>query len=123
MAIELTSKFLSNGHTFTISINKLNGFIKILSTVNFILISSGSTMFNILGLIGSNHISSSFIVNGDYPLNLLGITKIKIFSINLNSYNLDSSNNGNSNLITCIPGDQPSFGLIIYKINHWINLL
>jgi hypothetical protein len=72
-------------------------------------------MFNILGLISDNHISSSFIVNGDYPLNLLGITKIKIFSINLNSYNLDSANNGNSNLIACIPVDQPSFGLIIYE--------
>jgi hypothetical protein len=115
LAVELTSKFLLNGHTFTVSINKLNGIIKFTSTVNFILISSGSTMFNILGLIISNHASSSFIINCDYPLNLLGITKIKISSINLNSYNLDSSNNGNSNLIACIPVDQPSFGLIIYE--------
>jgi hypothetical protein len=115
LAVELKSKFLLNGHTFTISINKLNGIINFSSTVNFILISTGSTMFNILGLISNNHISSSFIVNGDYPLNLLGITKIKIFSINLNSYNLDSANNGNSNLIACIPVDQPSFGLIIYE--------
>ena len=115
LAVELTSKFLLNGHTFTLSLNKLNGVIKFLSIVNFILISSGSTMFNILGLINSDHISSSFIVNCDYPLNLLGITKIKISSINLNSYNLDSANNGNSNLMACIPVDQPSFGLIIYE--------
>lgn len=115
LAVELTSKFLLNGHTFTVSINKLNGIIKFTSIINFILISSGSTMFNILGLTNSNHTSSSFIINCDYPLNLLGITKIKISSINLNSYNLDSANNGNSNLIACIPVDQPSFGLIIYE--------
>jgi len=115
LAVELTSKFLLNGHTFTISLNKLNGVIKFLSTVNYIFISSGSTMFNILGLFISNHSSTSFIINGDYPLNLLGITKIKISSINLNSYNLDSANNGNSNLIACIPVDQPSFSLIIYE--------
>jgi hypothetical protein len=115
LAVELTSKFLLNGHTFTLSLNKLNGVIKFLSTVNYILISSGSTMFNILGLFISNKTSSSFIINGDYPLNLLGITKIKISSINLNSYNLDSANNGNSNLIACIPVDQPSFSLIIYE--------
>ena len=95
LAVELTSKFLLNGHTFTLSLNKLNGVIKFLSTVNYIFIASGSTMF--------------------YPLNLLGITKIKISSINLNSYNLDSANNGNSNLIACIPVDQPSFSLIIYE--------
>ena len=115
LANELTSKFLLNGHIFTLSLNKLNGVINFLSTVNFILISSVSTMFNILGLFNSNHTSLSFIINGDYPLNLLGITKIKIFSINLNSYNLDSANNGNSNLIACIPVDQPSFSLIIYE--------
>jgi len=115
LAVELTSKFLLNGHTFTLSLNKLNGVIKFLSTVNYIFIASGSTMFNILGLFISNKTSSSFIINGDYPLNLLGITKIKISSINLNSYNLDSANNGNSNLIACIPVDQPSFSLIIYE--------
>ena len=115
LAVELTSKFLLNGHTFTLSLNKLNGVIKFLSTVNYIFIASGSTMFNILGLFISNKTSFSFIINGDYPLNLLGITKIKISSINLNSYNLDSANNGNSNLMACIPVDQPSFGLIIYE--------
>ena len=70
LAVELTSKFLLNGHTFSLSLNKLNGVIKFLSTVTYILISSGSTMFNILGLFITNKTSSSFIINGDYPLNL-----------------------------------------------------
>ena len=33
----------------------------------------------------------------------------------MNTYNLDSSNNGNSNNLGLIPVDQPSFGLIIYE--------
>ena len=72
-------------------------------------------MFSVLGLLLSNHTSSSFSLTADYPLNLLGITKIKIQSINLNTYNVDSSNNGNSNNIGLIPVDQPSFGLIVYE--------
>ena len=72
-------------------------------------------MFSVLGLLLSNHTSSSFSLTADYPLNLLGITKIKIQSVNLNTYNVDSSNNGNSNNIGLIPVDQPSFGLIVYE--------
>jgi hypothetical protein len=43
------------------------------------------------------------------------ITKIKIQSSNLGTYNLDSSNQGYCNTLGIIPVDQPSFGLIIYE--------
>ena len=33
----------------------------------------------------------------------------------MNTYNVDSSNNGNSNNIGIISVDQPSFGLIVYE--------
>lgn len=114
LATQLIAKFLANGHTFTITINKQTGII-ILATpaTNFIL--QVSSMFAVLGLLLSNHTSSSFSLTADYPLNLLGITKIKIQSVNLNTYNVDSSNNGNSNNIGLIPVDQPSFGLIVYE--------
>lgn len=114
LASQLISKFLANGHTFTITINKQTGIILLATpATNFIL--QVSSMFSVLGLLLSNHISSSFSLTADYPLNLLGITKIKIQSINLNTYNVDSSNNGNSNNIGLIPVDQPSFGLIVYE--------
>ena len=114
LATQMIAKFLANGHTFTITINRQTGIIT-LSTpaTNFVL--QVSSMFSVLGLLLSNHSSSSFSLTADYPLNLLGITKIKIQSINLNTYNVDSSNNGNSNNIGLIPVDQPSFGLIIYE--------
>lgn len=114
LATELISKFLANGHVYTISINKQNGIITLATpATNFIL--QVSSMFSVLGLFLSNHTSSSFSQSADYPLNLLGITKIKIQSTNLNTYNVDSSANGFSNNIGLIPVDQPSFGLIIYE--------
>lgn len=114
LSTELISKFLSNGHVFTIAINKQNGIITLATpATNFIL--QVSSMFSVLGLFLSNHTSSSFSQSADYPLNLLGITKIKIQSTNLNTYNVDSSANGFSNNIGLIPVDQPSFGLIIYE--------
>lgn len=114
LASQLISKFLANGHTFTITINKQTGIISLATpATNFIL--QVSSMFSVLGLLLSNHTSSSFSLTADYPLNLLGITKIKIQSVNLNTYNVDSSNNGNSNNIGLIPVDQPSFGLIVYE--------
>ena len=114
LATQMIAKFLANGHTFTITINKQTGIITLAtSATNFIL--QVSSMFSVLGLLLSSHTSSSFLLTADYPLNLLGITKIKIQSVNLNTYNLDSSNNGNSNNLGLIPVDQPSFGLIIYE--------
>ena len=114
LATQMIAKFLANGHTFTITINKQTGIITLATpATNFIL--QVSSMFSVLGLLLSSHTSSSFLLTADYPLNLLGITKIKIQSVNLNTYNLDSSNNGNSNNLGLIPVDQPSFGLIIYE--------
>ena len=114
LATQMIAKFLANGHTFTITINKQTGIITLATpATNFIL--QVSSMFSVIGLLLSTHTSSSFSLTADYPLNLLGITKIKIQSVNLNTYNLDSSNNGNSNNLGLIPVDQPSFGLIIYE--------
>ena len=114
LASHLISKFLANGHVFTITINKQNGIITLATpSTNFIL--QVSSMFTVLGLFLLNHTSTSFSLSADYPLNLFGITKIKIQSINLNTYNVDSANNGFSNNIGLIPVDQPSFGLIIYE--------
>lgn len=114
LANQLISKFLANGHTFIIIINKQTGVITVsMSSTNFIL--QVSSMFSILGLNLSTHTSTSFTLTADYPLNLLGITKLKIQSINLCAYNADSATYGYSNNIAILPVDQPSFGLIIYE--------
>ena len=114
LATQLISKFLLNGHTFTITINKQNGIVTFATTAtNFIF--QVSSLFASLGFTNSNKTSTSFSLTADYPLNLLGVTKIKIQSVNLGSYNIDSLTLGYCNTLGIIPVDQPSFGLISYE--------
>ena len=114
LASQLIAGFLSNAHTFTITINKQTGVITFATpATNFIL--QVSSIFSTLGFPASNQTSSSFTLSATYPLNLFGITKIKINSSFFNSYNYDSATYGMSNLISVIPVDQPAFGLIIYE--------
>lgn len=114
LAINMKAKFLLNGHTFLITINKQNGIITFATTTtNFVF--TTSSMFSILGFPLQNQTSTSFSLTATYPLNLLGITKIKISSLLFNTYNVDSASNGLSNLISTVPIDQPAFGLISYE--------
>ena len=115
LATNLITKFLTNGHIFTITINKNNGIVTFSTTAtNFTFLLAGSSMFSILGLLTTKN-STSFNLVCDYPFNVLGVTKIKIVSQMFNSYNIDSKNNGLSNNLALIPVDQPSFGLIVYE--------
>lgn len=115
LATNLIANFLTNGHTFTITINKQTGIITFSTTAtNFTFLLAGSSIFSILGLMATTN-STSFNLTCVYPFNLLGITKIKIVSQFFNSYNIDSANNGLSNNLALIPVDQPSFGLIVYE--------
>lgn len=114
LAINMKAQFLLNGHTFLITINKQNGIITFATTTtNFVF--TTSSMFSILGFPLQNQTSTSFSLTATYPLNLLGITKIKISSLLFNTYNVDSASNGLSNLISTVPIDQPAFGLISYE--------
>ena len=115
LATNMISKFLANGHVFTITINKQNGVVTF-STIStsFTFLLANSTIYSVLGLIANKN-STSFNLTCDFPLNLLGVTKIKIVSQFLNSYNVDSKNSGLSNNLALIPVDQPSFGLIVYE--------
>jgi hypothetical protein len=113
LATNLISQFLTNGHVFTISINKNNGIVTFFSATNFTFL-LGSSMFSILGLDATTS-STSFHLTCVYPFNILGVTKIKIVSQFFNSYNIDSANNGLSNNLALIPIDQPSFGLVVYE--------
>jgi hypothetical protein len=114
LATNLISKFLTNGHIFTITINKNNGIVTFSTTATNFTFLLGSSMFTVLGLLATKN-STSFNLVCDYPFSVLGVTKIKIVSQFFNSYNIDSANNGLSNNLALIPVDQPSFGLIVYE--------
>ena len=79
LATNLISKFLANGHTFTITINKQNGIVTFSTTATNFTFFSSSSMFSILGLIATTN-STSFNLTCVYPFNVLVVTKIKIVS-------------------------------------------
>lgn len=113
----LIDGFLANGHTFLVSISKITGLVTfMISTGNFTFYDQYSTIFEVLGFTpGFNYGSTNSNLTAQYPLNLLGTTKIKIKSEILWTYSFDSSTNGTSNTLATMPVDQPSFGLIIYE--------
>jgi len=117
LSTALINGFLANGHTFLVSISKITGLVTfMISSGNFTLYDQRSTMFTVLGFTpGFNYGSTNSNLTAQYPLNLLGTTKIKIKSEVLWTYSFDSSTNGISNTLATMPVDQPSFGLIIYE--------
>ncbi len=119
LSARLILDFAGNGHLFDVLINKQNGIIQFYHTDNeYYLLNKagGSTMLEVLGFIETdNQYSVSDSIYPTYPLNLLGIQKLKIYSTALSSSNIDVSKQGMSNLIGLIPVDQPSFGLIVHE--------
>lgn len=74
-------------------------------TINRVLGFDANTTYNGVG--GYN-------IDAPYPLNLLGILKIKIASYELQTMNYDSGVGGNLNVLATIPIEAGAFGLILY---------
>ena len=114
----MKTAFSANGETnINITISKITGKLTFTNTVNnFTFLSSGSTMLDILGFISTqDYTSSSLTLNPPYPLNLLGIQRIKVNSNALASNSINSYTKSFSNTIASIPVNASSFGLIDYE--------
>jgi hypothetical protein len=64
--------------------------------------------------LGTTYTSVGGILTAPFPLNLLGILKLKIASFELQTGNFDSSVDGTLNILATIPIEAGSFGLILY---------
>ena len=108
---ELQTQFLLNGHTFIITLNTINGILTF-STVslNFTFLST-STCKSLLGFT-TNSTSTSFSLQMSYPLNLLGIKKLKLCSHLLTTSNLDPTA---GNLLFAIPNKVPAYEMIAWE--------
>ena len=118
---ELSTKINGTGVTVQITINRVNGRLNFIFNNSITLLHEGSRgLFRILG----------FDVNDDYtgtnitppfPLNLLGIQRIKVCSSNLATVENHDSSNSNNNIIQVIPIDVPSYCLITFtnKLNNF----
>ena len=117
----METAFLANSHTITLSINSVNGKITFTNTTSGATLigfnENGSTIWNVLGCrTGSgNVLAVANVVSPPFPLNLLGIKKIKFFSDALGVVAVDSSQYGSTNLVDCISVNQASYGLISYS--------
>jgi hypothetical protein len=82
--------------------------------LNFTLLSTGTINKTLGFATGTNYTSVAGILDAPFPLNLLGLLKLKIASLELSTYNFDSSVLGNLNIIATIPIEAGTFGLIQY---------
>jgi len=114
---EIISKLSDQGITdITITISSITGILTFTraGSLDFTINSTG-TINKILGFeLNTNYTSISGILTAPFPLNLLGILKLKIASYELQTENYDSSVKGNLNILSTIPIEAGSFGLILY---------
>jgi hypothetical protein len=118
---ELTQKFDSLGLITKITLNRVNGKLNFIFNSIITLLHEGSRgLFRIIGF-DINEDYTGIDLTPPYPMNLLGIQRIKICSSNLATIENHDSSNSNNNVIQIIPIDVPSYGLITYtnKLNNF----
>lgn len=100
----------------TITISSITGIITFTRAggLNFTINSTG-TLNKTLGFDPTvTYTSVGGILVAPFPLNLLGILKLKIVSYEIQTGNFDSSVDGTLNVLATIPIEAGSFGLILY---------
>lgn len=115
--------FTANGHNFVLTLNEINGIMTMeykptSGRVFYRINHSQSTSFRVLGFdVDTDYFPTADILTAPFPLNLLGIKKLKIFCPQFSNNNLDSTKYATTSLLTTIINDQPPFGQINYYNN------
>ena len=114
---EIINKFALQGITdISIVISPITGVLTFTraGSLNFSILSTG-TINVVLGfVINTNYTSTAGVLTAPFPLNLLGLLKLKLTSFELQTQNYDSSVQSNLNVLATIPIESGSFGLILY---------
>jgi len=115
---ELKSKLLTAGYTFEITISRITGILTFSSFTTFSIY--GNNLGVVLGLDRNESLEppmsiGTFYLTPPFPLNLLGIKKLKLFSNALATHSFDSFGSGNNSLINTFSVNSAPFGLIIYE--------
>ena len=122
---ELTIAGISS---ITITISSVTGKLNFAITSGYFTFFHGlSTIFSVLGCITTqDYVSSGQQLVPDYPLNLLGILKLKVASQTLLTDSVDSTVNGSLNILAIIPVESGNFGIVLYdesaKIQYDLNI-
>ena len=102
------------GVNFTLTISSITGIFTLTNTSSFSILAS-STCSKIMGFLPNTVYSST--ANNivmPYPCNFLGVNRIKIKSTILKTNNVDTNSGGHCDLLTTIPVNNASGGLIVY---------
>jgi len=112
---ELKAKLLTAGYTFGITISRITGIMTFtLNQAFFIFSNPLGVVLGFNTTLGSSLVGGINTLTAPFPLNLLGIQKLKIFSNALATQSFDSVGSGNNSLITTITVNAPPFGIILY---------
>lgn len=120
---EITAKFALQGITdITIVTSAITGCMTFTRALSLdFSIMSGGTINQVLGFQpNTTNTSSLGVLTAPFPLNLLGLLKLKIASFEIQTQSYDSSVASNLNILATIPIESGSFGLILY--NNFANL-
>lgn len=110
---ELSTRLIAVGITgMVVTISSSTGRLVFTASIPFSFLPS--IAMDILGFENTTYTSVANIITAPYLLNLLGIQQLRINSNALASYNSDSTNMGESNLIGVIQSTAPPFGMILY---------
>ena len=120
---EIVSQFNSDthGHSINMTFNKITGKLtitKLTGAFDIIIQSSGSSMYEVLGLLTDNDYTITTTLVCPYMLNLLGVKKLKIFTNSISLANYDSNGHTSGSLLHTISVDVPSYSLLVYQNNH-----
>lgn len=119
----MTTAFLANGHSFTLTLNEINGIMTMeyhptSGRVFYRINHATSTCFRVLGFdYKTDYFPVANILVAPFALNLLGIKKLKIFCPQFSNSNLDTTNYATTTLISTVINDQPPWGQINYYNN------
>ena len=114
---EIIAKLALQGISdITIAISSITGVLTFTRTgaLNFTINSTG-TLNKVLGFaVGTSYTSTAGVLIAPFPLNLLGLLKLKLASYEIQTRNYDSSVQSNLNILATIPIESGNFGLILY---------
>ena len=122
LATALTSGFLSNGHTMTVTINRIDGKLTFTGTTSFIFNTLNSTILKVLGLLPTiNTASIGNVLTCAFPLNLLGIKRLTLSSNSLSTVALNTNNYQTQSILGTVFVGEPPFGMIKHKTETNVN--
>lgn len=115
---EIIAKFALQGIIdITIVTSAITGcmtFTRALS-LDFTILSTG-TINTVIGFDPTTNSTSSLgVLTAPFPLNLLGLLKLKLASFELQTQNYDSSVESNLNILATMPIDSGPFGVVLYN--------